>query len=291
MTSATPATKSLPDKKYLAIKSWEKYQPKLTRKGHLIREWIKDFTEKDNDTDYHRLTMTQRYLFDALCRLRGRRGENIPNDPAWASTALMVSTAERRFVRSGFSALVDAGFLIPTNERVGFLELEVNRGEERGGEEAKSKSTSVPSPSPSTRNPQPSDTGSQVERDARRVEVKFAEKNFGMSKSVQASIRKWLAAGKTPAQVLQVLHRTAQQMPDGERQPGLYLAQNFDTVAAAVFEVWPEEKAREDAAAARASAKAKAEADARIAALKDDEGDWDPMAMDDPSAATPVVAA
>lgn len=73
---------------YIAIKNWEKYQ--ADDKGK-VREgaspWIKDWTDKEADYEYSKLTGLQRYVYDALRRLRGRLGKNPPNDPAYIGRA------------------------------------------------------------------------------------------------------------------------------------------------------------------------------------------------------------
>lgn len=126
--------------KFIAIKNWSKYQCK-DRHGRHIRLYIKDYCAKDvDDLQYSRLTVTQRYYMDALCRLRGRLGRNIPNDVKFISRALSILPQERHNLSAiveklvgclcangellvgslcaACKLLVGCGFLVLTNEEV-----------------------------------------------------------------------------------------------------------------------------------------------------------------------------
>src|SRR5271157_1845868 len=107
-----------PTTKFLAVKNWELYQMK-DRKKRDIRLYVKDYCGKDiDDPEYNSLTMSQRYLWDACCRVRGRSGRNLRNDAAWVSRACGVLAAERSVVGHNLAVIVSLGFLIPTNEEV-----------------------------------------------------------------------------------------------------------------------------------------------------------------------------
>ena len=123
--SKTPKKKYEPTTKYLAIKNWKKYQAGKDRKGRDIKAWIKDYCGKDIDApEYNSLTTSQRYYFDAICRVRGRSGRNVRADEAWIARAVGVLPAER--ARTGYAilALIERGFLIPTNQEFDSSESE-----------------------------------------------------------------------------------------------------------------------------------------------------------------------
>lgn len=103
---------------YLSIKNWGRYQM-TDRKGRDIKLYIKDYCGKDNDDpEYSRLTTFQRYMFDAICRLRGRSGRNPQNDPTWIARALCIIPRERSHVAQAIRRLVTDGFLALTNQQV-----------------------------------------------------------------------------------------------------------------------------------------------------------------------------
>lgn len=101
---------------YLAIKNWNKYQ---STKVDERKPWVKDWVDKDNDPDYYELTALQRYIWDGCCRLRGRFNRNLTNDPAWIGRALCVIAIERKYVPGAVARLIEAGFLVPTNQQTG----------------------------------------------------------------------------------------------------------------------------------------------------------------------------
>lgn len=114
------------DFKYLAVKNWERYQPKDTKN----LPWIRDYKDKDWDADFSQLTVMQRYMLDAICRLRGRHGRNLPNDPLWIVRATSVLPRERHNATAAIQQLVNSGFLSITNEQDSPLG-EVRIGKER----------------------------------------------------------------------------------------------------------------------------------------------------------------
>lgn len=112
--------------KFLAIKNWDKYQPKDSKN----LPWIRDYKDKEFDPEYSRLTILQRYILDAICRLRGRYGRNIPNDPLWICRATAVLPRERHNATTAIQQLISSGFLVLTNEQDAPLG-KVRKGEER----------------------------------------------------------------------------------------------------------------------------------------------------------------
>jgi hypothetical protein len=119
------------DFKYLAIRNWDKFQ--ATKDGGPAL-WIKDYTNKDGDYDYGKLTCFQRYVFDGCRRLRGRFGHNLHNDATWIARALNVMPTERARVVDTIATLVERGLLLLTNERDHFSKtplVEKSRGEKR----------------------------------------------------------------------------------------------------------------------------------------------------------------
>ena len=60
--------------KFLAIKNWDKYQPRDTKNS----PWIRDYKDKDFGPKYSKLTCMQRYMLDAICRLRGPARQTYP---------------------------------------------------------------------------------------------------------------------------------------------------------------------------------------------------------------------
>lgn len=73
--------------------------------------WIKDYVNKEGGLEYSRLTCLQRYVFDGLCRLRGRFGTPLPNDAAYIATALSVPRFERQAVGKALKALTSCGLI------------------------------------------------------------------------------------------------------------------------------------------------------------------------------------
>lgn len=112
--------------KYLAIRNWEKYQKnhagKVTAEGEPVR-YIKDWTDKDSDSDYSKLTAFERYVLDALRRLRGRFGHNPHNNPTWCARATCMLHRDRTHMAHAIHRLVTEGFLVLTNQLVGFQEV------------------------------------------------------------------------------------------------------------------------------------------------------------------------
>lgn len=128
---------------FLAIKNWAQYQPKDTKS----LPWIRDYKDRDWDKEYGALTCMQRYMLDACCRLRGKHGRNLPNDPLWIVRATAVLPRERHNATSAIRQLIDSGWLVLTgqqNEPLG----EVRKGKERVVEERKEEPISVAASAP-----------------------------------------------------------------------------------------------------------------------------------------------
>jgi hypothetical protein len=81
--------------------------------------------------------MLQRYLFDGLCRLRGRLQKRICNDPEYIARALCVKGVEHKYVGCAIAVLIMCGFLIPSNEQLDFAEQ--SRVEEKRAEESRER--------------------------------------------------------------------------------------------------------------------------------------------------------
>lgn len=114
---------------FLAIRNWEKRQPGRRGKS----EWIKDYTDKDSHEKYEKLSFYQRYVLDALRRLRGLKGENVPNDPMYIARSLHAARTDRPHIHHAVSTLLAHGFLILTNQQVDFVdkEIEVDKEQEK----------------------------------------------------------------------------------------------------------------------------------------------------------------
>lgn len=98
----------------LAIKNWAMYQSTTKRNA----AWVKDYTLKDVDEGYSDLTMVERYILDACCRLRGRQGRDITADPLALCRALAIKAQDRHNATKAIRKLIERGWLIPTNEQV-----------------------------------------------------------------------------------------------------------------------------------------------------------------------------
>jgi hypothetical protein len=97
---------------YIAIKNWGKYQ--ADSKGQLregYSPWIKDWVDKEADREYSDLTCLQRYLYDALRRLRGKLGKNPANDPVWIGRILSVHGRERKHIPQAIERLLELGLI------------------------------------------------------------------------------------------------------------------------------------------------------------------------------------
>jgi len=97
---------------YIAIKNWDKYQ--ADSKGQLregYSPWIKDWVEKEADREYSGLTCLQRYVYDALRRLRGKLGKNPANDPIWIGRILSIQGRERKHIPQAIERLLELGLI------------------------------------------------------------------------------------------------------------------------------------------------------------------------------------
>jgi hypothetical protein len=151
--------------KYLGIHGYDKWQVDkngLHRDGS--SEWIKDYCRKESDADYCRLTFYQRYVLDALRRLRGLNGKNPSNNVLSLCRQLSANGPDRPHVRSAISLLLTRKLLLLTNEPLHFQEvvevIEKNRKEKSTGTSLHSSSypeaTATPTAAPtSTPNPTP----------------------------------------------------------------------------------------------------------------------------------------
>src|SRR5271166_1244987 len=93
--------------KYLAIHGYEKFQKdKNGSLGDGSRLWIKDACRKDSDSDYMKLTISERYTLDGMRRLTGLHGKWCPNDPMWVARGLCVAGDQRKYVVRAVGVLV-----------------------------------------------------------------------------------------------------------------------------------------------------------------------------------------
>ncbi|MBZ5720742.1 MAG: hypothetical protein LAO03_10215 [Acidobacteriia bacterium] len=106
---------------YLAIRNWAKFQSTTDKNGKSLegraRPYIRDYCDKETDSQYAALSIIGRYLFDACRRLRGKHGRNLPNDYMWILRQLDVDHTERGRATHALQALVTRGLLIPCNEQ------------------------------------------------------------------------------------------------------------------------------------------------------------------------------
>lgn len=126
---------------YLAIKNWDKYQPR----SHKQFPWIRDYIDREFDKDFAKLSAFQRYLLCGLCRLRGRLAHNIHNDVTYIAQALHMIGTDRPHTRHALDTLISHGFLVLCNERNCLLEEK--RREEKREEESKKREPKQASPS------------------------------------------------------------------------------------------------------------------------------------------------
>jgi len=134
--------------KYLTIKNWDKYQPDQKLKDKFASlKWVKDYTDKEFDSDYMDLTFFQRYVLDALCRLRGRLGHDIPyDDPTWVARLLHAVRTDAPHIPHAVATLLARGFLALQNDEVTCREGEGEgeTGEVRGETGENLRSAQVP---------------------------------------------------------------------------------------------------------------------------------------------------
>lgn len=123
---------------YLAIKNWEKYQP---NRG--ASSWVKDWTDKESDAGYMKLTGFQRYILDGCRRLRGKFGRNLCNDPEYIARALQVIPKERHCVPQAIRVLTARGFLVVCNHELE-SSLHIDKEEEKREEKSKKEEKSIP---------------------------------------------------------------------------------------------------------------------------------------------------
>ncbi len=119
MANKTEETPKLP---YLAIRNWAKWQSTTDKNGKSLegrrRDYIRDYCDKETDSQYAALSVTARYLFDACRRLKGKTGRNLPNDHMWILRQLDVDPTERGRCTHALQALITRGLLVPTNEQL-----------------------------------------------------------------------------------------------------------------------------------------------------------------------------
>jgi len=148
-----------PEPGWLAIKDWETQQ--VDGKGRVIAHgtpvrWIRDYTGREDDREYARLSMFQRAVLDGCRRLRGRMGRNLPNDATHIARAMNSLPTERARIADTIATLIERGFLIPCFQDLDFLQAGKKRAEQKKeGEEPSSSS-------PSTKGKEPQGCGGEA---------------------------------------------------------------------------------------------------------------------------------
>jgi hypothetical protein len=178
---------------HLEIKNWDKYQKPNTT------SWIKDYTNREDDPDFARLTFFQRGLLEGLCRLRARLGKPIPYDIDYISRALCAVAVERRLVGRSIAVTISRGFLIPCNQQDSFPD---SAREEKTIYIYESESGPAPKPTPAL-------TPSQNETLADKLQAKACEfHNTTANSKLRASILTALNDGRTSNDVWTCLKDT-----------------------------------------------------------------------------------
>lgn len=90
--------------KYLAVVNWKKFQPQL-KNGKRERGWIRVNTRLEEDEDFLALSFFQRSVLQAIWRIRGRTGRNVPFDYSYLRRALALSPAESKHLPEAIAAL------------------------------------------------------------------------------------------------------------------------------------------------------------------------------------------
>ncbi len=100
--------------RYLAIKGWEEYQ-----EDEYTSIWIKDYLAKDENPGFYMLPVMQQWMMDRLRRMRAVRRQNLDNNPEGLLTAFRLSNRRAEWAQgpSNLLALVEQGFLVPTNQQ------------------------------------------------------------------------------------------------------------------------------------------------------------------------------
>lgn len=103
---------------------------------------MKDYTDKELDADYMRLTCLQRYVLDGCCRLRGRSGKNLPNDATTLARLLHVARTDAPHIPHAVSTLLTRGFLVLSNQQLDFTDKD--KEEEKEIDKSKKKPSAKP---------------------------------------------------------------------------------------------------------------------------------------------------
>jgi hypothetical protein len=96
---------------FLTIKNWDKYQSNDGIVYDEPMQWIKDWTDKDSDCDYMKLTITERYMYDGLRRLRGKFGCWPRYDSRWIHSMLHMGTTTIARVDQSLTTLIAHGLV------------------------------------------------------------------------------------------------------------------------------------------------------------------------------------
>lgn len=101
---------------YLAIRNWDKFQPKL-KNGKPNREWIRVDTRLEDDDSFLKLTFFERSILIGIWRIKGRTGKNPPNDVNYIRRALQLSVGESSWVGQAIFNCISNGFLVLSNQQ------------------------------------------------------------------------------------------------------------------------------------------------------------------------------
>jgi hypothetical protein len=147
--------------KYLRIKNWERYQPNNSlRSKDAVLQWVKDYTDREDDAEYRSLTMYQRGVLDGLCRLAGRtRSRLLQNDVTHIAGALHILPRERAHLPHAITTLTSLGFLVPCNEQVENQIVQKGRRDREGEVESEVETDLLVSRSASEPTGAPADAG------------------------------------------------------------------------------------------------------------------------------------
>lgn len=114
---------------YLAVKNWDKYQPKL-KNGKTNKDWIKLYCDLESDPDFAMLPDGVRDFLPRCWRFVGRTGISLPYAERTLHDVLRYKDHTCRVIATWRDRAIKAGFLILCNQqRLGESALEERRGD------------------------------------------------------------------------------------------------------------------------------------------------------------------
>jgi hypothetical protein len=102
--------------RYLTVKNWDKYQSNDGVVYDEPMQWIKDWTDKESDCEYMELTCFERYIYDAIRRLRGKFGVWPRYDAKWLHRVLHLHDTSMARVDQALTRLVARGLVGVTHD-------------------------------------------------------------------------------------------------------------------------------------------------------------------------------